>query len=93
MARPWYQVLFGRSNTKDVAKERLKLVLLHDRNDLSPQLLERIKDDIIGVLNTYLEIDADLMDVEITRALDGGHDFSAFVANIPITAVKDATRY
>ena len=92
MGRPWYQVLFGRSESKDVAKERLKLVLLHDRNDLSPQLLNRIKDDIVSVLDSYLEIDSEAMDVELTR-YNGNDNLSAFVANIPITSVKDSKRY
>lgn len=93
MGRPWYQVLFGRSNSKDVAKERLKLVLLHDRNDLSPQLLSRIKDEIIQVLSKYVEIDASAMDVEITRGGMEDENLSAFVANIPIVSVKDSSRY
>ena len=86
----WYQTLFKKSGSKEIAKERLKLVLLHDRNDLSPQLVETIKDAMIEVLSRYVEIDRDTMDVEITRpgALDA--DMSAVVANIPIISVKNA---
>ncbi len=90
--QPWYQTLFGTENkTKDVAKERLKLVLLHDRNELGPELVEKIKNDIIEVLSKYVEIDRMGMDVELTRADAMGEDMSAVVANIPIISVKDGT--
>ena len=48
--------LFGKSKTsKDVAKERLKLVLIHDRANVSPQFLEMVKGEIIKVIQTYME--------------------------------------
>ena len=43
--------------SKNVAKERLKLVLVHDRVDCSPQLLNMIKDDILKVISNYAEIE------------------------------------
>ena len=42
--------------SKNVAKERLKLVLVHDRVDCSPQLLNMIKDDILKVISNYADI-------------------------------------
>ena len=54
----------NNSNTsKNVAKERLKLVLVHDRIDCSPQLLEAIKDDILKVISSYAEIDEDGLEI------------------------------
>lgn len=87
----WYQSIMGKNKSKDVAKERLKLVLLHDRNDLSPQLVERLKNEIIQVLSKYVVIDQAAMDVEITRVTDVDDDVSAVIANIPILSVKDSS--
>ena len=40
---------------KDVAKERLKLILIHDRQDLSPTILEKMKNEILEVISKYVE--------------------------------------
>lgn len=88
--------VFGRNKTKskNVAKERLKLVLVHDRSDLSPKFLEMIKGDIIRVVKEYAEIDQDALDIKFTR-MKRDYDntpVSALVANIPIIKVKDNCR-
>lgn len=51
--------IFGNDSrtSKNVAKERLKLVLVHDRADCSPTFLDMIKGDIIKVISDYMEID------------------------------------
>lgn len=84
---------FGKNKTKskNVAKERLKLVLVHDRSDLSPKFLEMIKGDIIRVVKEYAEIDQEGLDIKFTR-MKRDYDnspVSALVANIPIVKVKD----
>ena len=38
---------FSRNSSKDTAKKRLKLVLIHDRTDISPEILEKLREDII----------------------------------------------
>lgn len=89
----WYSKVFGKTATKDIAKERLKLVLFHDRSDLSPQLLEQLKNEMIAVLSKYIEIDENGTDVEITRVQDEIEDetISALIANIPILGIKDSS--
>lgn len=89
---PWYQKIFGKTTSKDIAKERLKLVLLHDRSDLSPNLVNQIKNEIIEVLSKYVEIDTHSMDVEITRvdSEESRDKASALIANIPIRSVKSS---
>lgn len=76
--------------SKNVAKERLKLVLVHDRADLSPKFLDMIKGDIIRVISEYAEIDELGLDIKLTRMKKDGDDspVSALVANIPIIKVK-----
>ncbi|MBU5455453.1 cell division topological specificity factor MinE [Keratinibaculum paraultunense] len=77
--------------SKDIAKERLKLVLVHDRSDLSPKFLEMIEGDIIRVIKEYAEIDEEALDIKLTRMRreTDNMPMSALVANIPIIKIKD----
>lgn len=74
---------FGREPSKDVAKERLRLVLVHDRASVSPQFLEMLKNDLIQVISRYMEIDENV-DVNLSSA-DGS---VALVASIPVRRMK-----
>lgn len=85
--------LFGKSKpTKDVAKERLKLVLIHDRANVSPQFLEMVKSEIIKVISNYMDIDESALDIQLTRTKseDGEGVVPALIANIPIKSVKNS---
>ncbi|HHV39748.1 MAG TPA: cell division topological specificity factor MinE [Tepidimicrobium sp.] len=88
---------FGKSNksSKNVAKERLKLVLVHDRSDLSPKFLEMVEGDIIRVIKEYAEIDEKGLDIKLTRMKreTDNMPMSALVANIPIIKIKDNKKY
>lgn len=80
---------FGRDNaSKKVAKERLRLVLVHDRIGVSPQLVEALKNDLINVISEYLDIDRANLEVNLTQE----DDSVALVANIPILRVKRTTK-
>lgn len=85
--------IFGKKQekSKNVAKERLKLVLVHDRSDLSPKFLDMVKTDIIRVISEYADIDEDGLDIKVTRMKKDGDltPVSALVANIPIIKIKD----
>jgi cell division topological specificity factor MinE len=78
----------------EVAKERLKLVLIHDRANVSPQFLEMVKSEIIRVIQNYMEIDEDALDIKLTKTCseDGERIVPALVANIPIKGMKNAGR-
>lgn len=80
--------------SKDVAKERLKLVLIHDRSNVSPQFLEMVKSEIIKVIQNYMEIDENTLDIQLTKTNsdDGERVVPALVANIPIKGMKNAGR-
>jgi len=83
---------FNRGNSsKDVARERLKLVLVHDRANVSPQFLEMLKGEIIKVISNYMEIQTDELDIQLTRTKsdDGERVVPALVANIPIRNMKN----
>ena len=55
-------------SSKSVAKERLKLVLVHDRVDCSPQLLDLIKDDILKVIANYAEIEENGLEIKMSKS-------------------------
>jgi cell division topological specificity factor len=87
--------IFGRSRaSKNTAKDRLKLVLIHDRANVSPQFLEMIKSEIIKVISNYMEIDERGLDIQLTRTRsdDGRSLVPALIANIPIKTVKNSGR-
>lgn len=64
------------------AKERLKLVLIHDRTDMSPATLELLKDEIINVISNYVDIDPDAMRIDVAQE---GRE-QRLVAEIPFRA-------
>jgi cell division topological specificity factor len=77
--------LFGRKKSANNAKERLQLVLIHDRTDLTPTELEALKDDLIATISRHIDIDP--MAVRINMAQEGREQ--RLVADIPL---KSATR-
>ena len=72
----------ARSSSRQVAKERLQLVLVHDRAQISPQLLQTLKDEIIAVISQHVAIERD--GVEITLAQNRRE--SRLQADIPIVS-------
>jgi cell division topological specificity factor len=79
------QRFLGREDSsRTVAKDRLRLVLIHDRVDMAPEILEALQKDMLAVISTYMDIDPDGFRVEVERQ-DAG---TTLVANIPIRAVK-----
>jgi len=69
----FFDKLFGRKkpatpSASDVARERLTLMLVHDRLKLTPDLLDRIKGELLEVISKYVEIDETGVDVELTHS-------------------------
>ena len=89
-----FSKLLRKRSSRDVAKERLKLVLIHDRANVSPQFLEMVKGEIIKVIQNYMEIDEDAMDIQLTKTVseEGEGVVPALIANIPIKSVKSCGR-
>ncbi|MFQ5399740.1 MAG: cell division topological specificity factor MinE [Anaerolineae bacterium] len=77
----WVGRLFGKQETSSkVAKQRLQMVLIHDRSDVSPGLIELIKDDIIEVITRRLAIDPENVVINLTQSARE----SRLVAEIPL---------
>lgn len=82
--------LFKKKNSGDIAKDRLKLLLVSDRANCSPEIMEKIKNDIIQVISKYMEIDAEGLDIQITQTESEGNNGNvpALFANIPIKDMR-----
>lgn len=80
--------------SKDAAKERLHLVLMQDRANVSADFLDLMKQEIIEVIKKYIDIDESTMDVRLTNKEngDGSNGAPALYANIPILNIKDEVR-
>lgn len=80
----FFSKLLGGEKSGNVAKERLKLVLIHDRNDISPETLESIRVEMIDTLKKYLEID----EKGIEMQLDRQNRSVALIASIPLKTMR-----
>jgi cell division topological specificity factor len=77
----FFNRLFGReTKSAHQAKERLKLVLVHDRTDLSPGALELLKDDLIQAISRHVEIDPGAVRIEMSQE---GRE-QRLIADIPL---------
>jgi len=73
--------LLGRQKPSGIlARERLQLVLAHDRSAINPELLDQMRRDILEVVQRYVEIDLEGCDV----SLETDHRMTALLANLPI---------
>ncbi len=84
--------VFNRKpSSKDIAKDRLKLVLIHDKTNCSSQVLEMLKIDILKVISNYMDIDIEDLDIQITQTQserDNKQNIPVLYANIPIKNIK-----
>ena len=82
--------VFKKKPSGNVAKDRLKLLLVSDRANCSPEVMELIKNDIINVIKKYMEIDCEGLDIQITQTESDTSNGAvpALIANIPIKEVK-----
>jgi cell division topological specificity factor len=76
------RITMRKPTSANTAKERLKLVLINDRTDLTAKELEMLKNDLLEVISRYIEIDPDA--VKISMAQDGREQ--RLVADIPLKA-------
>ena len=84
--RDLIQNLFRRKSSKEVAKDRLKILLISDRVNCSAETLELIKHDIINVISKYMKIDTNSMEIQISKtpSQNRGNHNPVLSANIPI---------
>jgi len=80
----FFKKLFGQSGSSSTAKERLRLVLMSDHLALAPDIMDRMKHDLIEVISRYVEVDRDKVEVNFERE----DRALAMLANIPIVNVN-----
>lgn len=81
--------MFSKKNSsKELAKDRLRLILIHDRCSVSPEILDEIRKDIMDVISKYVEIDEQELDIKMTTAEEIEGNAPALVASIPIKSMK-----
>lgn len=83
------RLMRGRApSSREIAKERLQLVLVHDRVKISPAMLDKMKDELISVISRYVEIEADGVQVSFTQSKRA----SRLVADIPVVGPSRGVR-
>ena len=83
------RVFSNKTTPKEVAKDRLRLILIHDRGDLAPETLDKIREEILEVISKYIEIDINDVDISLNRSDSiEGEASPALIANIPIKNVR-----
>lgn len=81
--------LFQRKTSRDIAKDRLKILLISDRAGCSPEMLEMIKHDIADVISRYMRIDTNNMEIQISKSTQRGRGKNpSLYADIPILDLR-----
>jgi cell division topological specificity factor len=86
MIRKW----FGKgddADSKDVAKDRLRLVLVHDRPMLPPETLDALRNDLIEVVSRYFEVDNAMLSMDVQRTREAW----ALMVNLPLRRARSAS--
>ncbi|MEW5873288.1 MAG: cell division topological specificity factor MinE [Chloroflexota bacterium] len=78
------RILNRQPNSATQAKERLKLVLIHDRTDLPPAVMDELKDELIAVISRWIEIDPAAVRIEMTQE---GRE-QRLIADIPLKPAR-----
>lgn len=73
----------GDKQSGHVARKRMQFVLMHDRIDITPDILEAVRKDMLAVLSKYMELDGQSLKVDIEQ----GKDFMALISNVQVKRV------
>ena len=84
-----FKNILRRKSSREIAKDRLKILLISDRVNCSPEMMEMIKNDIAKVISKYMKIDTESMEIQITKtSIKGRTKNPTLYANIPILDLK-----
>lgn len=85
-----FKNILKRKSSREIARDRLKILLISDRVNCSSEMMEMIKNDIAKVISKYMKIDAESMEIQITKTNIKGRTLKnpTLYANIPIIDLK-----
>jgi len=84
-----FKIFSSKVSSKEIAADRLKLILVHDRATISPDFLENIKAELLKTISNYAEIDnGEEIEIRITTSDEYDGSSPALIASIPIKKVK-----
>lgn len=81
-----FERFFGKKKSSSVAKDRLKLVLIHDRRLISNVVLNDIKDDIMVTLSKYLKVDQEGLDIQFDVETENRNK-GALIVSVPVKEI------
>ena len=85
----FFKNIGNKPTPKEVAKDRLKLILIHDRGEIAPEVIDKIKEEILGVISKYIDIEVDDVEISVSKSGDDESvNASSLIANIPIKNVR-----
>lgn len=78
--------LYSKPLPKDIAKDRLKLIMINDRDGITPYVLDVIKNEMLTILVKYIDVDTNGVSVDLIRnkEFDSRGGYSSLVASIPL---------
>ncbi|MDY3868208.1 MAG: cell division topological specificity factor MinE [Pyramidobacter sp.] len=83
----FFEKIFRRNQSKDTAKKRLQIVLMHDRSDISPEMMDNIRRDILGVISRYMDVDDGNIDIDLSK----DQEVVALEVSVPVLRMKRGT--
>jgi cell division topological specificity factor len=85
--RKWFGKGADDADSKDVAKDRLRLVLVHDRSMLPPETLDALRNDLIEVVSRYFEVDHGTLSMDVQR----NRESWALMVNLPLRRARSVS--
>lgn len=83
----FFSNFFNKSQSKDTAKKRLKFVLMHDRSDIAPEVMEALQREILQVITKYMDVDNEGTVCRVSN----DDDVAALEVSVPVKGMKRAS--
>jgi cell division topological specificity factor len=87
MIRKWFAKATDDADSKKVAKDRLRLVLVHDRSMLPPETLDALRKELIEVVSRYFEVDHGTLSMDVQRTRESW----ALMVNLPLRRARSVS--
>ena len=85
--KKWFGKGGDDADSKNIAKDRLRLVLVHDRSMLPPETLDALRKELVEVVSRYFEVDHATLSMDVQRTREAW----ALMVNLPLRRVRSAS--